>query len=181
VEILSIASFYVPAVFPGGLVVFRLFRVARILRLFRANAYSDAVSSVFMVIRRKRNALLSSIFIVFIIMIMSSLLMYWFEHDAQPGVFSNAFSGMWWATNALLTVGYGDIYPVTIAGRIAGIAITFLGVGMVAIPTGIMSAGFMEHSSEKSERKRRESETHYCPHCGNSLTESELLDMNSWQ
>ena len=63
----------------------------------------------------------------------------------QPEVFQNAFSGFWWAVSTLLTVGYGDIYPITIAGRIFGIIITFLGVGMVAIPTGILSAGFVEH------------------------------------
>jgi voltage-gated potassium channel len=70
--------------------------------------------------------------------------MYGLEHEAQPDVFQNAFSGFWWSVSTLLTVGYGDIYPVTAAGRVFGIAITFLGVGMVAIPTGILSAGFVE-------------------------------------
>ena len=70
--------------------------------------------------------------------------MYSVEHDAQPNVFQNAFSGVWWSVSTLLTVGYGDIYPVTVAGKILGILISFLGVGMVAIPTGIISAGFVE-------------------------------------
>ena len=70
--------------------------------------------------------------------------MYSVEHDAQPEVFQNAFSGIWWSASTLLTVGYGDIYPVTIMGKILGIIISFLGVGMVAIPTGIISAGFVE-------------------------------------
>ncbi|MBQ5376082.1 MAG: ion transporter, partial [Lachnospiraceae bacterium] len=64
--------------------------------------------------------------------------------EAQPEVFQNGFSGIWWAASTLLTVGYGDIFPVTNAGRIMGIFITFLGVGVVAIPTGIISAGFVE-------------------------------------
>jgi voltage-gated potassium channel len=70
--------------------------------------------------------------------------MYSLEHEAQPDVFKNAFSGIWWSASTLLTVGYGDIYPVTTMGRVFGIFITFLGVGMVAIPTGIISAGFVE-------------------------------------
>ena len=73
--------------------------------------------------------------------------MYSLEHDAQPQVFSNAFSGIWWAVSTLLTVGYGDIYPITTLGKIFGILITFLGVGMVAIPTGIISAGFVDQYS----------------------------------
>lgn len=65
----------------------------------------------------------------------------------QPEVFKNAFSGIWWSVSTLLTVGYGDIYPVTVLGKMFSIIITFLGVGMVAIPTGILSAGFVEQNS----------------------------------
>ena len=88
-------------------------------------------------------------------MLASSLAMYGAEHEAQPEAFENAFSGIWWSVSTLLTVGYGDIYPVTIAGKILAIFIAFLGVCVVAIPTGILSAGFMEKfsKSEKSDRK----------------------------
>ena len=65
----------------------------------------------------------------------------------QPEVFKNAFSGIWWSVSTLITVGYGDIYPVTVLGKMFSIIITFLGVGMVAIPTGILSAGFVEQYS----------------------------------
>lgn len=65
----------------------------------------------------------------------------------QPEVFKNVFSGIWWSVSTLLTVGYGDIYPVTVLGKMFSIIITFLGVGMVAIPTGILSAGFVEQYS----------------------------------
>ena len=82
-----------------------------------------------------------------VLMLASSLCMYSLEHDAQPEVFQNVFSGIWWAVSTLLTVGYGDIYPITTMGKIFGILITFLGVGMVAIPTGIISAGFVEQYS----------------------------------
>ena len=90
---------------------------------------------------------MSSVFIILVLMISSSLCMYSLENKAQPEVFTNAFSGIWWAASTLLTVGYGDIYPVTTMGKIFGIFIAFLGVGMVAIPTGIISAGFVDQYS----------------------------------
>ena len=76
--------------------------------------------------------------------------MYSVEHEAQPAVFRNAFSGIWWSMSTLLTVGYGDIYPITTLGRIMAICIAYLGVGAVAIPTGIISAGFVEQYQRKS-------------------------------
>lgn len=77
-------------------------------------------------------------------MLASSLCMYGAEHEVQPDQFKNAFSGIWWSVSTLLTVGYGDIYPVTTLGKCMAIIIGFLGVGVVAIPTGIISAGFVE-------------------------------------
>ena len=84
----------------------------------------------------------------------SSLGMYNAEHRAQPEAFRNAFSGIWWSASTLLTVGYGDIYPITPLGKLLGIVITFLGVGIVAIPTGIMSAGFVEQYSKAQEMEK---------------------------
>ena len=82
-----------------------------------------------------------------VLILASSLTMYSVEHAAQPETFKNAFSGIWWSVSTVFTVGYGDIYPVTVLGRVMGVIITFLGVGAVAIPTGILSAGFVEHYS----------------------------------
>ena len=79
------------------------------------------------------------------IMLGASLCMYGFEHDVQPDVFENAFSGIWWAMSTVLTVGYGDIYPITVGGKIVAILIALLGVCAVAIPTGVISAGFVEY------------------------------------
>ena len=96
-------------------------------------------------------------------MLASSLCMYSLEHEAQPEVFSNAFSGIWWAASTLLTVGYGDIYPITTLGKMFGIFITFLGVGMVAIPTGIISAGFVDQYSriKRMSEYGQESDIHF--------------------
>lgn len=148
--LIDLASFlptFLPVFFPSGMVAFRMFRVVRIFRLFRINAYYDSLNVITQVLTSKAQQLLSSVFIILVLMTASSLCMYSLEHDAQPDVFSNAFSGIWWAVSTLLTVGYGDIYPITALGKIFGILITFLGVGMVAIPTGIISAGFVDQYS----------------------------------
>ena len=147
VDLLSFLPYYMPFFFPSGAVAFRMFRVVRIFRLFRINAYYDSLNVITQVLTSKAQQLLSSVFIILVLMTASSLCMYSLEHDAQPQVFSNAFSGIWWAVSTLLTVGYGDIYPITTLGKIFGILITFLGVGMVAIPTGIISAGFVDQYS----------------------------------
>lgn len=144
VDLLSFLPYYLPLFFPSGAVAFRMFRVARVFRLFRVNAYYDSLGVITEVISSKRQQLFSSVFILLVLMLASSLCMYSLEHEAQPQVFTNAFSGIWWSVSTLLTIGYGDIYPVTTMGKIFSIFITFLGVGMVAIPTGIISAGFVD-------------------------------------
>ena len=160
-----------------------MFRIIRILRVFRIHHYADPLRVIGDVLRKKKGQLMSSCFIVFILMIASSLLMYNFEHEAQPEAFANAFSGFWWAANSLLTVGYGDVVPITLAGRICGLVLTFLGVGVVAIPTGILSAGFMEQVSiarekaveegilDEGELEEDAEDYCYCPYCGKKLPE----------
>ena len=157
VDLRSFLPYYLPVFWPGGAVAFRMIRIARIFRLFRINAYYDSLNVITEVINVKKQQLLSSVFIILVLMIASSLCMYSLEHEAQPEVFTNAFSGIWWATSTLLTVGYGDIYPITVMGKVFGIIISFLGVGMVAIPTGIISAGFVD---QYATIKRREEYGH---------------------
>ena len=152
VDLLSFLPYYLPIFFPAGATAFRMIRLVRIFRLFKINAYYDSLHVITQVINGKRQQLISSVFIILVLMIASSLCMYSLEHEAQPEVFTNAFSGIWWATSTLLTVGYGDIYPITTMGKILGIIISFLGVGMVAIPTGIISAGFVEEYSSIKKR-----------------------------
>lgn len=144
VDFLTFFPYYLPIVFPAGIVAFRVFRVIRIFRLFKINSRYDAFNVIIDVLKEKRKQIFSSVIMVLILMVASSLCMYSMEHEAQPEVFKNAFSGIWWSTSTLLTIGYGDIYPVTVGGKIMAIVISFLGVGMVAIPTGIISAGFVE-------------------------------------
>ncbi|MBQ8143801.1 MAG: ion transporter [Butyricicoccus sp.] len=147
VDIFSFLPYYLPVFFPSGAAAFRLFRVMRFFRLFRINPYYDSFNVIAEVIYSKRQQLISSVFIIGILMVASSLCMYSLEHEAQPQVFTDAFSGIWWSVSTLLTIGYGDIYPITTMGKVFSILITFLGVGMVAIPTGIISAGFVDQYS----------------------------------
>lgn len=152
VDVLSFLPYYLPFFFPSGAVAFRMIRIVRIFRLFRINSYYDSLGVIRDVVYGKRQQLLSSVFIILVLMTGASLCMYSLEHEAQPDVFQNAFSGIWWAASTLLTVGYGDIYPITMLGKLFGIFITFLGVGMVAIPTGIISAGFVDLYSDIKKR-----------------------------
>ncbi|WP_164173739.1 ion transporter [Ruminococcus flavefaciens] len=145
VDLLTILPFF----FLSGFIVFRMLRVVRILHLFRVNAHYDSFHVITTVLVEKKNQIISSVFIIIVLMLASSLGIYSAEHDAQPGVFKNAFSGIWWSVSTLLTVGYGDIYPVTAIGKIMAILSAFLGVGAVAVPTGIISAGFVEQYTKK--------------------------------
>lgn len=141
IDLLTILPFF----FLSGFIAFRMLRVVRIFHLFRLNSNYDSFNVITEVLYEKKNQIISSVFFIVILMFASSLGMYSAEHEAQPEVFANGFSGIWWSVSTVLTVGYGDIYPITTAGRILAIIIAFLGVGVVAIPTGIISAGFVEH------------------------------------
>ncbi len=140
IDLLTILPFF----FLSGFIVFRMMRVVRIFHLFRINTQYDSFNVITSVLYEKRTQLASSIFILLTLMLASSLFLYNVEHNAQPDVFKNAFSGIWWSVSTLSTVGYGDLYPITPLGKFMAIIITFLGIGVVAIPTGIISAGFVE-------------------------------------
>ena len=150
IDLLSFLPFYLSGIVPPGMIVFRLIRVARILRLFRINRYSDPLTVITSVLARKASQILASVFLVLMLMLASSLLLYYAEHDAQPDVFTSAFSGLWWSVSTLSTIGYGDIYPVTILGKTLAIIISLLGMSIVAIPTGIITAGFMEAAASET-------------------------------
>ncbi len=143
VDLLTILPFF----FLSGMGALRFLRVARIFHLFRINTQYESFQVITSVLKEKKNAILYSVFIIIVLILAASLTMYSVEHTAQPEAFKNAFSGIWWSVSTVFTVGYGDIYPITVLGRVMGVIITFLGVGAVAIPTGILSAGFVEHYS----------------------------------
>ena len=173
VDFIAIAPFYTPFIVPIDLRVLRMLRIVRLLRIFKVNRYTHALSTIGSVLKRKKSQLLSSIAIVLLLMVIAAVLMFNVESDAQPESFSNAFDALWWAVATLTTVGYGDVYPVTVLGKILSAIIALLGIGLVAIPTGIISSGFME-CIEKETPDQNNTETdqkHYCPYCGRKIDE----------
>ena len=165
IDLLAILPFYIPYIIPIDLRVLRMLRIIRLFRIFKINRYTDALTKIFSVFKSKKHELLSSIFVVILLMIVAAVLMFNIENTAQPEVFKNAFDALWWALATLTTVGYGDIYPVTVLGKILSAIIALLGIGLVAVPTGIISAGFVEAISNTKQEK----DMKYCPYCGEKL------------
>jgi len=166
IDLFAILPFYLPYLIPIDLRVLRTFRVIRIFRLFKVNRYTNSLSTIGRVIKNKAHQLISSILVVSVLIVIASIIMYNVEHEAQPEVFENAFSGIWWAIATLTTVGYGDIFPVTAVGKIISAVIAVLGIGLVAVPTGIISAGFMEVINDG---ENDDDEKCYCPYCGKKI------------
>ena len=166
IDLVAILPFWLPMFLPASMLGIRAFRLVRLLRIFKLNRYFDAMRLIGGVIESKKRELLGSMFFVLILMLVSSLLMYSAEHEAQPQAFSNAFSGLWWAVATLTTVGYGDICPITTLGRVLGAIIAFSGIAALAIPTGIITSGLTEHMSKgkkiqkELERQRQKDVTH---------------------
>ena len=172
IDLAAILPFYLPMALPVDLVGIRMVRLVRMLRIFKLNRYSDALNSICEVFRKKMHEIAAALLFVLFLLVIASLLIYHAEHDAQPDKFTNAFSGLWWAVATLTTVGYGDIYPVTALGRFFGAVIAIMGIGMVAVPTGILSAGFVEVLEKKTkngEDEKTDEPPTYCPHCGKKL------------
>ena len=165
IDLLAIVPFYLPLIISIDLRVLRMLRVVRLFRIFKINRYTTALNIIATVFKNKASQLISSMTIVFMLMLMASVIMYNVEHDAQPEQFKNVFQAMWWAVATLTTVGYGDIYPVTVLGKLLSAVIAILGIGLVAVPTGIITAGF----SEIVEKDSADDEKLYCPYCGHKL------------
>ena len=106
-------------------------------------------------------------FVAFILLILSSTLMYYIENEAQPEKFENIGQAMWWSVATLTTVGYGDVYPITGIGKFLSAIIALIGIGFVALPTGIISSAFIERVQKEKEEKKKENEICECPKCGN--------------
>jgi voltage-gated potassium channel len=139
--------------------VLRLFRVFRIIRVGR---YSEASDILRVVVRRRKEELIATMVLFSILLVLSSSIMYYVEHDAQPDTFSSIPETMWWGVITLTTIGYGDAFPVTPLGKIIGGLIAILGIGMYALPTSILGAGFVEELRRRKDRQK-------CPHCGKDL------------
>lgn len=163
IDLVAILPFWLPMILPGSLLGMRALRLVRLLRIFKLNRYFDAMKAIGAVIVEKKRELVGSLFFVVLLMLVTSLLMYSVEHDAQPEAFRNAFSGLWWAVATVTTVGYGDIYPITPLGRLLGALIAFSGIAAVAVPTGIITAG-LSSVMEGTKGSAKDSEETTCRH-----------------
>ena len=158
IDLLAILPFYLP--FTGiDLRFLRVLRMMRILRIAKLGRYSQSLQILNRVILSKKEQLICIVFILFLLLIISSALLYDTENEAQPDKFSSIPASMWWAITTLTTVGYGDMCPVTSMGKILAAIIAVLGIGMFALPTGVIGAGFMEEITKHPK-------TTTCEHCG---------------
>ncbi len=164
IDLLAIVPFYLPLSTIYDFRFVRVFRLIRFLRVFKLGRYLNATRIISNVFRAKKEELVLCILITLILIIVASSLMYFVEHDAQPDKFSSIPETMWWSVITLTTVGYGDVFPITGLGRILTACISILGIGMFALPAGILASGFA------SELQKFKKEKNTCPHCGKELT-----------
>jgi len=141
----------------------RVVRLMRIVRIAKIGRYYSSLTLIRSVLRSKREELVLSTMLMVLLLIVSATLLYSCENEAQPDTFSSIPATMWWAVATLTTVGYGDVYPVTLLGKIFASVIAMLGIGMFALPTGILGAGFVEAIESHKHGDK------CCPHCGEAL------------
>ncbi len=173
IDLLAVLPFYLP--FLGiDLRFMRALRLLRIFRLAKLGRYVGVLGLFRAVLTNKREELVMTTFVLALLLVITSSLMYYVEGSVQPEAFSSIPATMWWAAATLTTVGYGDIYPMTALGRVLGGFVAVLGIGLFALPTAILGSGFVE----ELERRRRErggeesseaTPARVCPHCGKEL------------
>lgn len=162
IDLLAVLPFYLAAV-PLDLRTLRALRLLRLARTLKIGRYSESLQTLGRVFVAKREELLTTLLAGLVLLVVASTLMYYVERDRQPKVFSSIPAVMWWGVSTLTTVGYGDMYPETPLGKVIGSMVAVLGVGLFALPAGILGSGFVEMLQEKKRRKTK------CPHCGTEI------------
>ena len=147
IDIAAILPFYLSLLIPVDL---RFMRVFRLLRLLKLTRYSTALQTLGAVLYDQRRTLGASIFVMLILLVFSSSIIYLVEKDAQPEAFSSIPKAMWWGLATLTTVGYGDVTPATGIGKVFGATIMVLGIGMAALPAGILATGFATEMQKRT-------------------------------
>ena len=162
VDLIAILPFYLPFVTTVDL---RFLRVLRLLTLLKMTRYAEEFKLFGNVFRAKKREIAISAMLVLMLIILSSSLMYYIEHDKQPKAFSSIPAAMWWAVVTLSTVGYGDVLPLSPLGKLVAACVSIMGIALFAIPAGIIASGFVE------EMRKKDSEVKVCPHCGKRIGE----------
>ncbi len=166
IDLLAVLPAFLPLLFPFDLRMIRLLRVFRLFSLLKINRYAESLSTLDDVLRSKKEELLVIVLMISLLLLFSSSLMYVVENEAQPDKFPSIPAAMWWGVATLTTVGYGDVFPVTPLGKFLSGVIAFLGIGVFALPTGILASGFVEELKKRHTKKS----TFRCPHCGGELS-----------
>ena len=147
IDFISTFPFYLLLVF-HNLVFLKTLRLLRLARILKIGRYFKSLRSLVRVIISKQEELLITISIIFFLLIIASSLMFFAEHDAQPEAFSSIPAAMWWGVVTLTTVGYGDIYPITLTGKLLGAALACFGIGVFVLPAGIVASSFAAEVSQ---------------------------------
>lgn len=151
VDILAIIPFYLPLIVSIDSRFLRVLRLLRVVNIVKAGRHSRAIQTLLKVIRSVRTEVSVTLFASVVTVVFAGMLMYYAEHDAQPEVFSNMTQSIWWAVATLTTIGYGDIYPITALGKLIASLLAFVGIGLVAIPAGLISAAYIEELKNRKE------------------------------
>ena len=162
VDFLSIIPFYLPLLFTFNLLGLRLLRLLRLIRIFKLGKYSKPIRTIIGILKESKPELLVTMFIAFILLSVSSILIFYSENAVQPDEFSSILEAFWWSLGTLTTVGYEHANPITPLGKLLGGVIGAIGIGFVALPTGIISSSLIDKVRKERERKME----HSCPHCG---------------
>jgi voltage-gated potassium channel len=165
IDIVTLVPFYLVYFISNPDIAF-LVRFSRILWILKLGHYTPALGTLAKVVRVKKEELSVAFFFLFLVLILSSSLMYYAEHDAQPTKFSSILASMWWGVETLSTVGYGDIVPVTPLGKFIGGIVAISGIALFALPAGILASGFVAELRKEREAKALGSAEIVCPRCG---------------
>jgi voltage-gated potassium channel len=151
VDLIAILPFYLSFLIPMDL---RFMRVFRLFLIFKLTRYQASMNLLARVLRNEAGPIAAAIFVLAMLLVVAASFAYLAEHEAQPRVFASIPDAMWWAIVTMTTVGYGDMVPVTPLGKVVGGVIAIVGLGMVALPAGLLASGF----SEQLHQRRREFE-----------------------
>jgi voltage-gated potassium channel len=157
-DLVAILPFYIPMVLPLDLLVLRLFRLTRVFTVLKMGRFSSAWDSLTYTVKSRKEELLISGVLIFMVLAVSSTVMYYIENPAQPQKFSSIPQTMWWGVVTLSTVGYGDIYPITPLGKLVGSMVAISGIALFALPAGIIAAGLVESLHHRKGWDREENE-----------------------
>jgi voltage-gated potassium channel len=162
IDLFAFLPFYLPFL-DVDLRFVRVLRLLRVVRIVRIGRYYPSLKLMGQVLRAKKEDLGLTIAIILILAVFSGCFIFYLEHPVQPELFPNIPATLWWSVNILAKVSAGAVYPVTTLGKVFTSLIGILGIGLFALPTGIIVSGFMEHTRARKTTTRR------CPHCGKSI------------